>query len=317
MKNTTLKQLRAFAAVVKTGSVTGAAEMLHVSPPAITQQMRLLHDHANLPLVERSLKGTMLPTSAGRELQTCVERIEAILAECEGAMAAYAGSDRGTVSVGVVSTAKYFAPQALAAFARSHPGIDLRLTVGNRAEILRAVEHYELDVVVMGRAPEHYEIVSSLIGDHPHVIIAAPDHPLCGRKRLPARALSGETFLVREQGSGTRMLMERYFEKAGVSPNIGMQITSNETIKQAVMAGLGVSFISAHTIGAEIADNRLAVLDVAHLPIVRQWFVMRLKERRLIPAAEVLWSFLTEHGSTFLPRVPGLKTGKRKRQARG
>jgi len=306
MKNTTLKQLRAFAAVVKSGSVTGAAELLHVTPPAITQQMRLLQDHAHVPLVERSLKGTMLPTSAGRELLASVERIEATLAECTGTLAAYAGSEYGSVSVGVVSTAKYFAPQALAAFSRSHPGIDLRLTVGNRAEVLRAIEHYELDVVIMGRAPQSFEIVSSPIGDHPHVIIAAPDHPLCGRKRLPARALSGETFLVREPGSGTRGLMERYFEKAGVTPNIGMQITSNETIKQAVMAGLGVSFISAHTIGAEIADKRLAVLNVAHLPIVRQWYVMHLKERRLIPAAEVLWSFLTENGSQFLPQVAGL-----------
>ena len=316
MKHTTLKQLRAFAAVVKTGSVTGAAELLHVSPPAVTQQMKQLHDHAGVPLVERSLKGTMVPTSAGREMQTCVERIEATLAECAATMEAYAGSEHGVVSVGVVSTAKYFAPQALAAFARSHPGIELRLTVGNRAEILRAIEHYELDVVVMGRAPQRFEMVASPIGDHPHVIIAAPDHPLCGRKRLPARALSGETFLVREPGSGTRGLMERYFEKAGVTPSIGMQITSNETIKQAVMAGLGVSFISAHTIGAEIADGRLAVLDAAHLPIVRQWYVMHLKERRLIPAAEVLWSFLTEHGSRFLPQVAGLRTPRSRRTSR-
>ena len=306
MKNVTLKQLRAFAAVVKAGSVTGAAQSLHVSPPAVTQQMRLLVEQAGVPLLERTLKGQMVPTDAGNDMLDAIARIEAILAECSGAMAAFAGSERGTVSVGVVSTAKYFAPQALAAFARKHPEIELQLIVGNRADILEAMAHYELDVVVMGRAPEHLEVVASPIGEHPHVVIAAPDHPLCGRRRLPAKSLSEETFLVREPGSGTRGLMERYFDKAGVSPRIGMQITSNETIKQAVMAGLGISFISAHTIGAEIADGRLAVLDVAHLPIVRQWYVMHLKERRLIPAAEVLRKFLTEHGSSFLPDVASL-----------
>lgn len=304
MKHTTLKQLRAFAAVVKSGSVTGAAELLHVSPPAVTQQMKQLHDHAGVPLVERSLKGTMVPTSAGREMLTCVERIEATLAECTATMEAYAGSDHGVVSVGVVSTAKYFAPQALAAFARSHPGIELRLTVGNRAEILRAIEHYELDVVVMGRAPQRFEMVASPIGDHPHVIIAAPDHPLCGRRRLPARALSGETFLVREPGSGTRGLMERYFEKAGVTPNIGMQITSNETIKQAVMAGLGVGFISAHTIAAEVESGRLVVLDVEGMPIRRHWFSVSRSDRSMTPAMDAFSTFLETKGVRFLPVLP-------------
>jgi DNA-binding transcriptional LysR family regulator len=316
MKHATLKQLRAFAAVVKTGSVTRAAQALHVSPPAVTLQMQLLQAHAGVPLVERTLKGAMVPTSAGREMLSAVERVETALAECGAAMAAFAGSERGTVSVGVVSTAKYFAPLALAAFARSHPGIELRLTVGNRAEILEGLGHYELDVAVMGRPPEHLEIVASPIGDHPHVIIAPPEHPLRARRKIPARALSDETFLVREPGSGTRGLMERYFADAGVAPRIGMQISSNETIKQAVIAGLGVSFISAHTIGAEIADGRLVVLDVVRLPVVRQWFVMHLKERRLIPAAQVLRRFLTEQGSRFLPAVTAQGPGRRPRGRR-
>jgi DNA-binding transcriptional LysR family regulator len=300
MRNVTLKQLRAFSGVVRMGSITGAASTLHVSPPAVTLQMQLLQEHAGLPLVERSPAG-MVPTEAGREVLRAVERIEAILAECGGALDGLAGAGRGTASVGIISTAKYFAPKLLVAFARTHPGIELELSIGNRAEILAGLSHFELDIAIMGRPPAELDVVTTPIGDHPHVVVAPPDHPLAGRNDIEPAALAAETFLVREPGSGTLNLMERFFADAGVVPRIGMQISSNETIKQAVMAGLGIAFISAHTVEAEIEDRRLVTLDVRGLPIVRQWYVVHLSERRLMPAVEITRQFLIEEARAHLP----------------
>jgi len=308
LRNVTFKQLRALSAVIRTGSVTAAAQKLNVSPPAVTLQMQLLQDQAGLPLVERSAAGTVA-TLAGAEILRTVDRIEEILANCGATIAAIAGSDRGTVSIGVISTAKYFAPRVLGAFARQHPGIELRIIIGNRAEMISGLHRYDLDIAVMGRPPEEIDVDVGVIGDHPHVIIAAPDHPLAMTKRIDPAALAGEKFLVREPGSGTRVLMERFFADSGIAPRYGMQIGSNETIKQAVIAGLGVAFISGHTIDSALATSSLVVLDVEGLPIVRQWCIVNLRTRRLMPAVAAIRGFFVTEGARFLPIVPPGTTG--------
>jgi len=238
-------------------------------------------------------------------VQDMVRRIETILSDAAGEIAALAGSESGTVQVGVVSTAKYFAPRALAAFVRAHPQIELRLAVGNRADIVRGLREHDLDLAVMGRPPEGLDVVLAQIGDHPHVVVLPPGHRLAGLRGVQPAALAGETFLVREPGSGTRTLMERFFAESGIAPRIGMEIGSNETVKQGVMAGLGVTFLSAHTIDMEVQVGRLVIADVAGLPIVRQWFVVSLRGRRLMPAAEKLCRFFAEQGRLFLPILPG------------
>lgn len=309
LQHATLRQLRAFAAMVRTGSVTRAANTLGVTPPAVTMQVQQLQDLVDLPLIER--RGSeMSVTDAGRELVATVERIEAALADCAAVLADLAGADRGTVSIGVVSTAKYFAPRALAAFRLRHPGVKLRLSVGNRAEILKGLEHFAIDVAIMGRPPVELDVEAEVIGDHPHVIIAPPSHGLASRAEIAPRLLAEETFLVREPGSGTRSLMERFFSRTQIEPRIGMQIDSNETIKQAVIAGLGIAFLSGHTVGAELADGRLVALDVKGLPVIRQWHVVHLGQRRPIPAVRALIDFMIEQGGQFLPAVGmGLSRG--------
>ncbi len=155
----------------------------------------------------------------------------------------------------------------------------------------------------MGRPPEDVEVESAPIGDHPQVIIAPPDHPLAKRRSISPQEIAGETILMREVGSGTRSVAEGFLAKHGIKPRIGMEIGSNETIKQAVMAGLGIAFISAHTIAAEIGDGRLAVLDLVGLPEIRQWFVVRLAAKRMMPAARASRDFLVAKGRRFLPNV--------------
>ena len=304
MRDLTLKQLRIVAAVTRTGRITAAAKALNVTPPAVTLQLKLVEDSVGLALFERTRNG-MRPTDAGRLVLETAARIETALCECVEALRAMRGLGRGRVLVGLVSTAKYVVPGALAAFAKTHPGIELQLLVGNRAQTLAALERLELDIAVTGYPPEDMAVERQVIGDHPHVIIAAADHRFASRRRLQLTDLADETFVVRERGSGTRLLMERLFAKAGLHPRIAMEIDSNETIKQAVIAGLGIAFLSAHTIAAEVETGRLSVLPVSGLPVIRQWYAVKHKEKRLLPAAQAMWEFLVSEGARFLPGMEG------------
>jgi LysR family transcriptional regulator for metE and metH len=302
-RDLTIRQLRALAALSAHGSVTAAAKKLNLTQPAVTLQLRNLQDLAELPLVQRTSDG-MLLTRAGQEVLELHERIEAAIAACATSLDMIAGRTGGRVSIGAVSTAKYFVPFAIAAFSRQHPRIDISLSIGNRQEIRQALRGYELDFAIMGRPPPDVEVETHLIGDHPHIIVAPRGHRLAQDFGLAAVDLSHETFLTREQGSGTRMLMEQLFETTELQPTIGMEMSSNETIKQAVIAGLGIAFISAHTVATELEDGRLVALDVAGLPVVRQWFVVRRRDKVLLPPAQAMLDFLSAEGARFLPHAP-------------
>jgi len=303
LRNLTIRQLRALAAVASGGSVTAASVRLGLTQPAVTLQLRNLQDFAGLPLVQRTGDG-MLLTVAGQEVLVLAERIEAAIAACQDSLDMMAGRTGGSISIGAVSTAKYFVPYAIAAFSKLHPKIDIKLTIGNREEIREAMRGYDLDVAIMGRPPPGIDFEVHLIGENPHVIVAPKSHWLANDYGLAAVDLTYETFLTREPGSGTRTLMESLFEVTELRPNIGMEMSSNETIKQAVMAGLGIAFLSAHTAATEIADGRLVILDVAGLPVVRQWLVVRRRDKVLLPPAQAMLDFLRTEGPSFLPSVP-------------
>jgi LysR family transcriptional regulator for metE and metH len=309
-RTTSLRQLRALAAVAEAGSISAAAAALGLTPPAVSQQLRLLETAlGQVPLLARG-RGGLGATPAGHEVLAALARIEAALADCTAAVDALRGLSRGAVSIGVVSTAKYFAPFALAAFQRAHPGIEISVRVGNRQQIVELLEGFALDIAITGYPPDRLKLDRAVIGAHPHVIIAAPDHRLVRRRKIPLEGLAVETFLLREQGSGTRDLMHRLFGAAMPPGGAAVEVGSNETIKQAVMAGMGIALLSAHTVAAEVRDGRLAVLDVQGLPVVRQWFVVRRQDARVLPAAQALWDHFVSAGSSFLPRLEsGVRAG--------
>jgi LysR family transcriptional regulator for metE and metH len=304
LRELTIRQLRALAAVHKHKSVTAAARQLHLTQPAVTLQIRNLQALAGLPLIQRT-GGGMLLTDAGHEVLALSERIEAAIETCETSLDMITGKTAGRISIGAVSTAKYFVPFAISGFSRLYPNIDISLSIGNRQEIGTALRGYDLDIAIMGRPPVDVPMNVHLIGDHPHVIIAPTGHRLARKARLTLSDLAGETFLTREPGSGTRGLMEQLFESARVRPTIGMAMSSNETIKQAVIAGLGIAFISAHTVATELDERRLVTLGVEGLPIVRQWFVLSRKDKVLLPPAQAMLDFLSAQGAQFLPRTHG------------
>lgn len=305
MQDISLRQLRAVTAVARTRKIVSAAKALGVTAPAVTMQIKQLEDSIGLPAFERTNTG-LRPTDAGAALIHTASRIEAELADCQASLAALKGLRGGAISVGVVSTAKYFAPRMLAAFTRRYAEIGLRLSIANRQETLTALQDHMHDIFIMGRPPTNITVESQVIGDHPHVIIAPTGHRLTARRKLTLEDLTAETFLVREPGSGTRGLMHRLFDEHSFDARIGMEIASNETIKQAVMAGLGLSFISAHTVALEVAAGHLKILPIKGLPMRRQWYVVRPSTKRLLPAGQILWSFLASEGARFLPNVPEL-----------
>ena len=302
LRELTIRQLRALAAVQKHRSVTAAAKQLHLTQPAVTLQLRNLQALAGLPLIQRTGDG-MLLTDAGREVLALADRIEAAIADCETTLEMMAGKTAGRISIGAVSTAKYFVPFMISGFSKLYPNIDVTLSIGNRQEIGIALRGYDLDFAIMGRPPADIDMNVHLIGDHPHVIIAPTAHRLARKSRIAPSELASETFLTREPGSGTRGLMEQLFETAGIRPKIGMAMSSNETIKQAVIAGLGIAFISAHTVATELDERRLVTLDVDGLPVVRQWFVLSRKDKVLLPPAQAMLDFLSARGKQFLPRT--------------
>lgn len=304
MKHVTLRQLRTFAEVARRLSFSAAARALHLTQPAVSMQVRQLEQAAGLPLVEQLGRRVHL-TDAGRELLRYAAGISDLLREAEDAMRSLQGIGGGELSIAVTSTAKYFAPSLLAEFRRRHPEVRLRLAVSNREAVVRALTENTVDLAVMGRPPRGLEVEAAAFAKHPIVVIAPPGHPLAARRRLPLEALAGETFIIREPGSGTRNAMEHVLAERGFKMRETLEMSSNETIKQAVMAGMGVAFLSMHTIGLELRARRLVLLPVAGLPVMREWFVIHRKGKRLSPAAQAFKAFLLEQGAALIERAVG------------
>lgn len=297
------KQLRALAATVGAGSVTGAAKALRVTPPAVTIQLKQLEALVGAPIFDRTTSN-FTPTEIGRELLGTAHDIERLIARSAERVSALRAGSTGSVAFGVVSTAKYIAPAIVSAFRRMHPDIRVTLAIGNRGEIVRGLERNEYDLLLMGRPPAHVEVDSLPLGDHPHVLIAAPGHRLAGASDIHAEDLLQERFLAREPGSGTRMLMERFLARIGGGRSIDViEMGTNETIKQSVLAGLGIAIISAHTCLAELKDGRLVALPMVGLPLVRQWFLLHRTDRQLTTAARQFRDYITAGRDEFFPRV--------------
>jgi len=305
IRNATLRQLQIFAAVAAQRSFSRAAAQLHLTQPAVSMQVKQLERRAGLPLFEQVGRRIEI-TAAGKELLRCANAAADLLRSAEESIDALKGVRTGSLTLSAVSTAKYFTPSLLAAFTKEHPGVSIKLSIGNREEIVAELSNNETDLVIMGRPPRELDTVAVPVASHPLGVVASPTHALANARRFPLRRLVNEPFLIREQGSGTRASMERVFRDRGVSYHSTMEASSNETIKQAVIAGMGISFISLHTVGLELQTGRLVVLDVAGLPILRDWYVIHGKDKRLSPAATALRAFLLRDGAPIIERAVGL-----------
>jgi DNA-binding transcriptional LysR family regulator len=296
LRDITLRQLRTFRTVAARGNISAAARELHLTQPAVSMQLRDLEEACGLPLYERLGRGIAL-TAAGRELASAAGSILETLRSTQETLDSLCGLRTGVLRLAVVSTAKYFAPAILSAFSRNHPGIAVQLLVGNREEVIERLAANDCDLAIMGTPPAEVTTRAVEFAPHPQVIIAAPGHVLAGKTALSLKQLAGDSFVVREQGSGTRSAMEKFFARHGFDYRTAMEASSNETIKQAVMAGMGLSFMSRHTIALELAAGRLVILDVQGLPVVRAWYVLHRDGKRLSPAAAAFFAYLRDNGA--------------------
>lgn len=299
-----LRQLRCLRAVTDSGSLTGAASLLGLTTPAIHSQLRGLEDLAGCPLVQRAEHGAFRPTPAGMALLLAESQVATALARAGREIGALQQGYVGSVVLGVVSTGKYFAPGLVARLLRLLPQIEVTLRIGNRDAILASLAGDDLDLVIMGRPPREPAVIADPIGPHPHIIIAAPDHPLAHADPVMPGDLLAQTFLSREEGSGTRILMTRFLDRIGEGATWrAVEMGTNETIKQAVIAGLGVALISQHTVTEELRSGRLIALRGIGLPIQRSWYLLRRADREMSAAtARIRDETLAMRGS-FLPQL--------------
>jgi len=301
MRSATLRQLRVFAAAATHLSFARAAAELHLTAPAVSLQIAELERHAGLPLFERLGRRVYL-TPAGRSMLRASTAVLAQLRALEEELASQRGVDGGLLDVGVISAGDYFFPQLLAAFSARHQGVRVALSVCNREELLRRLDHNQVDLGILGKPPEGSDFDAVPFAQHPIVLIAAPDHPLARRKRVTLAALAREGFIARELGSLTREVMDETLARARIRPNIVFEASSNETIKQSVGAGFGVAFQSLHAVGLEVEAHRLAILDVVGFPVRRQWYAVHRRGKHLPAVTSAFSAFLQQEGEAGIRR---------------
>ncbi|PZP59599.1 MAG: LysR family transcriptional regulator [Azospira oryzae] len=295
----TLRQLRVFESVARHLSFSRAAEELFLSQPAVSMQIKQLESLVGLPLFEQIGKKIYL-TEAGKEVFHYSRAVAQQLSDMEHALNELKGLERGRLSIAVVSTANFFAPQLLARFVQQHPGVQVSLSVVNRETVLRQLTENEIDLAIMGLPPEGLDVRWQPFMENPLVVIAPPSHPLVKEKRIPMKRLAEEVFVIREPGSGTRGAMERFFAEHRVQLKTSMQMGTNEAIKQAVQAGMGLGVVSYHTIELELETKRLKVLDVVGFPIRRNWYLVHREHKRLSKVAEAFREFLLKHAERLM-----------------
>ncbi|MGB0661538.1 MAG: LysR family transcriptional regulator [Mangrovicoccus sp.] len=299
----TFRQLRALDAVAREKAINRAADILHLTPPAVHNQLKTLEDLMECSLVDRSGPEFHL-TEAGQALLSAYREGNAAMQRACHHIEALSKGLAGSVVLGVVSTAKYFAPAIVGRLRQDLPKVRVKLEIGNRQETLAALEARRYDLCIMGRPPRIPPVNAEALGAHPHVIVAAPDHPLAGRDYVSVEDLLEEEFVMREPGSGTRVLATRYLDELGEGREVEfLEMTSNETIKQAVISGLGIAMLSGHTCVEELRSGRLVALACPGMPVQRQWFLVERQDQELSNAAQVVRAWMLENRETLLPHL--------------
>ncbi|MBE9563658.1 MAG: LysR family transcriptional regulator [Proteobacteria bacterium] len=297
--NITFRQLKVFESAARHLSYTRAAEELHLSQPGVSMQIKQLEEVAGLPLFEQIGKKMHL-TAAGREIYAYSKSIGHMMDEAEVVLDELKGVQSGRLSISVATTASHFATRLLAAFSQQYEGVTITLDITNRASLREQLEVNRPDLVIMGQPPEGVEVEAEAFMENPLVMIASPNHPLASEKQLKLKHFEDEHFVVRETGSGTRSAIERFFSEHDVAFHTGIEMTSNEAIKQAVEAGLGLGIVSIHTLELELETKRLQILDVCDFPIQRHWYVIQRKGKRLSPIARTFKKFVLEQAKEFI-----------------
>jgi DNA-binding transcriptional LysR family regulator len=296
MKHATLRQLKIFEAVARLLSYSRAAEELHLTQPAVSTQIRTLEGHAGLPLFEQLGKKVFL-TAAGSELLHHSRLIIRQFDDADAAMAGFKGVAGGRLNVAVISAGDYFLPALLVDFARRHEGVEINLAVHNRTDLLVQLNDNLTDLAVMVRPPDDSGTVARPFAPHLYVVVAPRGHALARERAIPLARLAREPFVLREAGSDTRASMAEAFGRHVPKLSVALEVRSTETIKQAVLAGMGLAFLSIHTVVRELREGSLVSLDAAGFPFVRHWHLVQRRSKRLPPVAKAFADYLEAEGA--------------------
>ena len=298
-KTSSLRQLATFSAVARLGSVSQAADELHLTQSAASIQISGLEQAVGSPLLLRTGRGVRL-TEAGELLNGYAERLLALWHEASEEMQSFQGAFSGTLKVGAVTTAEYWLPRLLVTFVSGNPRVKVKLHVGNRDEIVRSLASHKIDIAIMGVPPDELKAPATAFAKNPMAFVAAPYHPLMSEPNLSMASLAEAHLLVRERGSGSRTTVERLFKEAGMQLRIGSEMSSNESLKQMCMAGFGPAYLSMHTCVLEMNAGLLTMLPLANNPIEREWFVVRVPAKTLPQVALAFEKFLCEEGQEHI-----------------
>ena len=298
-----LRHLQVFEAVCSAGGFSRAAEHLGMTQPAVSMTVRQLEAELRVSLFEPG--GRRRLSDAGRELLIHARTILSQVRAAETAMAFHeegGASDagrgpRGLLHLGVVSPAHYFAPRMLHEFRQRFPDVRLKLTVAKRSEILDMLLEHQLDIAITGYPPSEADLEAATFARHPHCIVAPPDHPLAGQAQVAWSALRDENFIFREPGSATRAFLEQLLQGKSVQVRQGMELAGNETVKHAVMCGLGISFLSAHVLQVELNADLISVLDVQDMPKYIDWCFIHRRDTVLTGVNQAFRQFVLDEGA--------------------
>lgn len=310
VKYTTLRQLQLFEAVARHGSFSRAADELFLAQPTVSMQVKKLADSVGYPLLEQ-VGGRAQLTEMGKVVYTACQDVFSALENVETKIAAVQGGQQGRLRIGVLTSAKYLSPHILGEFHRLYPNIDIELKVSNRENLVKRIRHHEDDLYIMGKPPEGLEAEAFPLLPNPLVAMARCDHPLAMKRNIPLARLIEEPLIMREPGSGTRAAFEQLVASKGLDmPSAKLEFASNEAIKQAIVADLGVSVMSRQSLVLEGEDGPISVLDVEGFPIARDWYVLHPKGRNLSIVAQTFMDFLETEGvaavETFQSRLSAL-----------
>lgn len=306
IRHITFRQMQIFEAIVRHESFTRAAEELFLTQPTVSTQFKKLSEAIDMPLLDQSGR-KLKPTEAGEELYRAIRQIFDAMADLDMRIAGLKGVQCGRLRLGVITTAKYFAPEILGAFCRDYPGIDVSLKVTNRERIFERIQNNDDDLYILGQPPvKELNLKAYPFAPNPLVVLARRDHPLCSESNISIKRLAQEPFIFREAGSGIRDATIRLFSEHGFAPKVRMELGSNEAIKHAVVGGLGVAVLSLHTLVLEGADGPLNVLDVKGFPIERRWYLAHTKDKELSPTAQKFLEFALASGPVISERMKNL-----------
>jgi len=299
LKHGILPQLRVFEASARLGSFVRAAQELHLAQPTVSVQIKKLSETVGFPLFEQVGKHIFL-TDAGQRVYAGCNDVFRALSSLEERLTEMRGLDSGHFQLAVTSTAKYFAPRLLGAFIQRYPGVGTSLQIHNRSTLIERLRNNEDDLYLFADPPGQQEVIAQAILSNPLVVFARSDHPLAGEKDIAFARLANEPFLIRESGSGTRMVTLKLFEQHGLTPKIRMELSTNEAIREAILAGLGVSILSRYTLGLEPEQTKLVCLDVEGFPLESHWHFVYPVGKHLSVAARAFMDFARVEAKNLL-----------------